>query len=232
MNIPIPIFLDSNQEMLLKTPTIEEYYVEEGYRKLQSFFNVSLLEVSMNPEIFGFMANTYLEFLVGIIREANLSQEMKEMYQDMFATFEEITGAVITAQGPEYNGVLLTDEDVLRIRKAYLISIGDLDIEGNPIGGSGDDEFDQKLSAAEEKIKALRGGGKQKEDKKTSLEEVMIMLMYQLKMSPESIKQLNFYGVFRMGTFALLGAQDQISKIAAGNGLLDKDSPYKDILSI
>lgn len=234
LNIPIPIELENGNVLALKTPSIEDYYSFVGYRKLQQFFNQPLIEVSLNPELFGFTADTYLEFLVGIIRESRLNSAMSELYYDMFAIFEKITGTVIEPGGPTYNGVPLTDEDILRIREAYLISLGNLDIDGNAmLVDEEEDEFERKRREAEEKIKQLRKDSSNEDEEQTmTFYEMFMFVLHELQMSPTELKNLNFFGLFDLATYSQLVASDQIMRIAAGNGNLDSKYPYQHIIHI
>ena len=216
--------LKNGEAVILKTPNIRDYHLDMNYSRLESLFMVSLLDMELNPENYGFSAASYLDLILGT--------KMREEDNPVLSLLEKIADVKITKQSITCNGVPLREEDVLELRYAYLLSIGRVDINGNPIGGKTEEEEDErerKLRESEEKIRALRGN--KHEEKKVSFKEILTLVMYELGKSPEELAKLNFYGVYELYALASAVVYDKITKIAAGNGLLPEDKAYKNILS-
>lgn len=224
LNIPIPIILNSGETLTLKTPNILDYHINGNYRKLENLFMISLLELQLNAYDFGFIADSYLELLLGA--------RLNDPEDPIFGLLEEISNIEFNEKGITCNGVPLIEEDVLEIRFAYLLSTGKIDIYGNPLGQetSSEDEASKKLKEYEDRIKEIRGE-KSEKGKKISFKEMLMLIMYELNKSSKELQELNFFGIYELYGLAVSGAYDKIRKIAAGNGLMPKDQAYKTILS-
>ena len=214
LNVPIQIVLSSGEIMKIKTPSIEEYEMDVYYKGLTGMFNVSLLELQLDPETYGFIAENYSELLVGF--------KMYPEYDPVFDLFEQVCGATVEKNGVFYKEKELTEQDIETVRKVYLISLARLNIDGSPII----DEVEEKVDEYEAKIARIRG--KSVEDKDSlDWHSVILLLVYELNMSIDSIKKMNYFGLKEVAKIANLAPSDKIEKIAAGNGNL-KD--YKNIV--
>lgn len=225
LNAPIPILLSSGETLSFKTPDINSYYEKIEYRSIESLFLTSLSDVKQNAREFGFVANSYLDLILGT--------KMKDPDNSIFKTFEKIAGIEITKQNVTCNGVPLIEEDILEIRYSYLLSTGKMDINGEFTGKNKEeeDEMSRKLRESEERIKALRNKGQTDKDDMVSFKEMILLIMYELNKSPKELKELNFYGIIELYKLASAGSYDKIQKVAAGNGLLGEDNAYQNILS-
>ena len=225
LNIPIPIALTNEENMSLKTPSLKEYYSNQDYNKIETFFLTPLLDIQMNPDKYGFVAEGYLEFMVGL--------KVVSGEDPFFSTFEEITGLKISEQGVTCNGVPLREEDILEIRFAYLLAVGKMDINGEIIGTDNhpeEDEMTRKMREAEERIQALRGN-KTEEQSKVSFQQILTLIIYELNKSVKELSEMNFFGIYELYDIASRATYDKIEKIAAGNGLMSEKHRYENILS-
>lgn len=224
LNIPIPISLVSGEILVLETPSLYDYHVYYDLKLLEQVFLVSIMELQMNPAKYGFIAEGYLDIILGL----KITNEAK----DMFTALERIAKVKVDKQGVTFRGKLLVEEDILEIRYAFLLAMGRIDIEGNFIGqpDEEDDELSKKVRESEARVKAILDAGGKKEAER-SFKEVLLFIMYELNKTAEELQKLNFFGISELYKLANMAAYDKISKTAAGNGLLDEKHPYKTILS-
>ena len=225
LNIPIPIDIGQGQTVSIKTPSISEFYQDQDYRKLEALFLMQIDEIQESPQVYGFVANNYLELILG----AKMVSEDGEI----FSLLERISNIKITKKNITCNGVPLREEDILELRFAYLVSLGHMDINGKLKGKAGkesEDEFTRKMREAEEKIKGIRGATEEAE-KKITFKEMLLFIMVELNKSHEELSKLNFYGLYELFEIAQRASYDKIQKIAAGNGNLPEGKGYKNILS-
>lgn len=221
LNIPVPIFTEHGEVIKIKTPSLEEYYTNTPLRKLEALFLTNLdEEVVDKPEEIGFIADSLNDVLVGLA--------ISEQNEDILRAFEDITGCSVEKTGINFNGVEITDNDVLEIRAAFLVSTGRLDLEGHEMQKE-EDEFDRRMREMEERINKVK---KRTNDNQTvSYKEMILLIMYELGSSAEEVKNLNRYGLRELYLLAGSATTDKIQKIAAGNGLLSEEHSYKGILS-
>lgn len=225
LNIPIPIVTQGGEIFNLATPNIYDYHITHEYKLIEQVFLVSMLELQLDPTKFGFVAEGYLELILGL--------KMTDENNKLFDLFEQITGLEVTKQNITCNGVPLVEEDVLEIRYAFLLAAGRIDINGDFIQGNAsddDDELSRKMAESEARIKAIKDSNNQA-DKALTFKQVILLITYELNRSFEELQKLNFYGINELYKLANMASYDKITKIAAGNGLMPKDQAYKNILS-
>lgn len=217
LNLPIKIELKSGQLLLVKTPSIEEYESNNSYYILTSIFNISLLELQLNPEYYGFKADTYLDTLVGV--------RMLSEFEDALNLLQDICGIAVEKSGVFFKGKELVEDDILEIRKIYLISVGHLNIDGSWKDNNSKSDREKET---QDKIDSIRkANGKSSKGKSYSSSELIKLLLYEVGMSIDSILKLNYFGLAQLGSLALFAPADKINKVAAGNGHMKK---FEDII--
>lgn len=225
LNIPVPIVIKGGEVFNLKTPSIYDYHTNHNYKLIEQLFMVSMLELQFDPTKYGFVAENYLELILGL--------KITDGENELFTLLEEISGLKITKKNITCNGVPLVEEDVLNLRYTFLLAVGRVDINGNFIGSDasdGEDELSKRVRESEARVKAILNSNDDKNEAHT-FKEVLLLIMYELNRSFEELQKLNFFGISELYKLANSATYDKISKVAAGNGLMSKDQTYKNILS-
>ena len=236
LNIPLPIYLDNEEYVYVKTPSFEDYYGNIGYRRLEALFLTDINELNEHPELFGFIAATYLDIFIGIKVKLDMvdSIEGMELEIDAIKTLEEITGVEVRKDGIWINGVELSENDILEIRASYLMSLCSMNLDGSLHSKEGavdefEDEYEKRMREYEAKIKAIKGES-ESDGISVSPADQIKTIIYGLGMPIDDVRKLNQYGIREFYEIAAASPYDKVHQIAAGNGLLGKDMAYKPIL--
>lgn len=222
LNIPLPISLSSGELINVKTPNLVEYYSNTDLRKLEALLLTDVNEII--PQMLGSIADNYSELMISV--------KISGVETELLEQFEIMTGCSVEKNGVFYNGVELSEDDMLEIRAALLIATGKMKLDGKLEGEEKEEtELERKMREAEERVNQLKKTMTGKEEgRKVSAEEMIYLLVYELDMSIEDIRNLNYFGLVNFFDLSQRVPNDIISRIAAGNGMLNEKNSYKGIL--
>lgn len=218
--------LDSGNFMVLETPSIREYETRIEYLFLTSLLLIEPKDFDKYSQGFNFVLEpgqgekSHIDMLVGLA--------ITEQEHELRSLFEEITGLKITKSGVFHKEYQISDEEMNIIKDLILVSINRKDKED--IVPKEESDFQRKKRENEErlnKIKTKTGGDP--ESNGVEFADAITLMVYELGMSVEEIKNLNYYGFNHFASVSMNAPHDKIAKGLYGSGNVTGLKDYKNI---